>query len=232
MNQSELQKRFDEIFHKAVPLVLFSTVNDRKEYGDFLSSLFIMCCNGNVTAFNEVYDLLVNKLNNKTTFDRHQQEYIDAFHNRYLSFNERIENIEKTYLDFQSLIKQINNDHQNVLDHGRSLNRVHKKINSINILLPSKKLNKKIGEDVAVKEVKPKSTVCPICDTKLYQRKEKAKNKISFYCKKGGNKYFHWFRLKDNGEFYYCKKCGSVLLGTGKSLWCSNDKCSYKEKVV
>lgn len=227
MNQLEMEKQFDKIYDETIPLVLFSTVSDRKEYGDFLSSLFISYRNDNTIAFNESYELLVNKLKNKSTYDRHQREYIEAFHNRYLSFNQRMENIENTYLVFQDMVEQIKNDHQALQQHGRSLNKLHKKINFKQVLLQPKRIDNKVEVKDSNKDVKPKISVCPICNTKLYPQKRKGG--LVFYCKEN-NKYKHWFRMNSNNKFYYCEKCNSVMTGSGKTLRCSN--CDNRRKVI
>lgn len=226
MNQLEMEKQFDKIYDETIPLVLFSTVSDRKEYGDFLSSLFILYIKGNAIAFNEVYDLLVKKLSDKQKYDRHQDENIKSFHNRYLSFNQRMENIEKTYLEFKSMVEQINQDHIRLNNQGKSLKRISPTVN----MMKRKGFLKTIEKDVinvSNKDVKSKLGVCPICNTKLYTQKRT--RGVAFYCKEN-NRYKHWFRTDSNNKFYYCKKCNAVMLGSGKTLRCS--KCDNKQKVI
>ena len=227
MNQLEMEKQFDKIYDETIPLVLFSTVSDRKEYGDFLSSLFISYRNDNTIAFNESYELLVNKLKNKSTYDRHQKEYIEAFHNRYLSFNQRMENIENTYLEFKSMVEQINKDRINLKNLANTSRSHGAYIRELKKHTLQNKKDENVLSDIVNKDVKPKLGVCPICNTKLYPQKRKGG--AVFYCKEN-NKYKHWFRKDDKENFYYCKKCSSVMLGSGKFLRCS--KCEYKEKVI
>lgn len=184
MNQLEMEKQFDRIYQEAIPLVLFSTGSDRKDYGNLLSSLFILYRKGNALAFNEAYDLLVKKLNDKQKYDRHQEENIKSFHNLYLSFDQRMENIEKNYLEFKSMVNQINKDHINLKNlaitsrsHGAFIREFKKQ-----------SLHFKKDENVVIG--KPSTCI-------------KKPNGISVVCSKCG----HSWMFKGTGNRATCIKC-------------------------
>ena len=233
-----MKKRFDELFYRTIPLVLFSTVKARKEYGDVLSSLFIMLETGDTPGFKEIDSKLVKKLANPPDHDRHQNARITAFENRYLSLGQRIDKIEETYFDFQSMVEQIKNDHYTLNHHGKRIHSMGMKISTMKRPPHEKGINLKTEEimkrppqteeELQQGKINP---LCPICGTRLYGKGKSKYGGHAYYCKEN-NRYKHWFRTDDNGNFFYCKKCSSVMLGIGKKLRCSNDKCDYKEKVV
>lgn len=224
MQPHNLETTFDGIYHRTIPLILFSFYDDSKDFSDLLGSLYDAFYRNDDVSFNEIYNKLDKKITERRDFGSHKELLIKIFSDRFLSLDQRIKNIDKNLIDFKEGLKQIDKLRSRITEHGRSLNNIHKKINA---LLQQKYQDDKVEVKVIKKDSKLNINVCPICNTKLYKRT--VKGKISFYCKED-NKYKHWFKKDDNGNFYYCKKCGSVMLGSGKFLRCS--KCNYKEKVI
>lgn len=176
MQPHNLEEKFDGIYNKTIPLILFSFYEDSKVFSDLLASLYDAMYRNDEISFNEILNKLDSKINERRLFDSHKEGLIKSFSDRFISLDQRIHNIEGTYIEFKGMVDRINKDHNCISAHGRSINALHKKIKSTNFHLQSKEQDKK----VVVRDTKrlPKSTTevpiesnekqgieitCPVC---------------------------------------------------------------------
>lgn len=171
MEQSEeMKERFDGLYHKTIPLILFAPTDESKKFTKLLSSLF--CSFDNMSVFNEVYNSLSSAINGRLQYDHHQETLISRFMEQYTSLNQRIRNIEGIYLEFKGMIDRIKQDHDLIIKHSRNFNKIHKKINSINFHLTSKEQNKKSSVR-DVERLPISNDVIPTVSLKMGQRRIK-----------------------------------------------------------
>jgi hypothetical protein len=226
----EMKERFDSLYYQTIPLILFSNDKYRKKFTDLLAALFNALNTGNTLVFKEVYDSLCNEIDNKH-LDKHQEQSVSIFMENYLSLNQRIRNIELTYLEFKNMVERLDNDHNSILLHGRSLNKLHKKINSIDsYLMPKKKDTTRVLEDDTTNVLEVGTTRVIEDDTTLVKKKGTTRvlEEGTARVKEVGTT-----RVKKEGtilgQIRMCSVCGKKLIGHGKirglqSFWCRPPK--------
>jgi len=112
--------------------------------------------------------------------DRHKEGYISIFMEKYTSLNQRIRNIEGTYLEFKSMIDRINKDHETIQQckktnqsHGGFIRELKKQYS---VFHKDKKpsgdnLNRLSGSNAGVSIASDKKPVkCPKCTNIINSR--------------------------------------------------------------
>ena len=226
MQPYNLESIFDGIYHKAIPLILFSIYDDSKIFSDLLGSLFDAFYRNDDISFNEIYNELDRKINDRRDYGSHKELLIKVFGDRFLSLDQRISNIDKVIINFKSGLKQIERNQMKISYYGKKIKMIEKMDKKIHI----EKSEKKREKIITSKDIKTNVNLCPICNTKIRKNNTLPDGQSKWYCKDSTGKYLHWYVRNNNGDFYFCKKCGAIMLGSGKTLRCSN--CDYKEKVV
>ena len=135
MQPHNIEEKFDGIYNKTIPLILFSFYEDSKVFSDLLASLYDAMYRNDEISFNEILNKLDSKINERRLFDSHKEGLIKSFSDRFLSLDQRIHNIEGTYIEFKGMVERINDDHRNLrniaktnMSHGGHIKEIKRQL--------------------------------------------------------------------------------------------------------
>jgi len=158
MQQHDMERMFDGIYHKTIPLILFSFLEQQRVFVDLLQSLYDTLHRGDTVSFQEIYNKLNENIENVKSFGSHKDGLINSFRNRYLSLDQRMQNIDSIFLDFKSKIDRINQDHIRLNTQEKSLRKLQPTIKMLKrkmMTIENSKSILKSDENIDIKSDKP-----------------------------------------------------------------------------
>ena len=169
-------------------------------------SLFSSFIQDNEAQFLDDYHELDSYLST-VKIDTNKVRLKTEYENRYLSLVQRIQNIEKTYLDFKDLVDQIKKDHRQLNYQGKSLNKLGLRVNAISKKSGLKRHGieeKDTKDDASDVSTLPQSTsIVPEAPVKTDEKTTK-KGKRKIRC---GNKKHDFLSMIPIGKPAMCWRC-------------------------
>ncbi len=260
MQQNDMERMFDDIYHQTIPAILFSYHKDQVRFTDLLQSLFDAWYRSDKVSFQEIYDKLKEGLNNRKEGGSHKELLIKTFNDRFLSLEQRFKNITNFQVEFNKLSKKVDKINRELskmkLNDNNQVNAIH----SLNIRIVDLEKNslEKVDENLCF----PLRKITASNKTMANLEKKTKKNTIAFTHAKNKriesikdrkcpnkecNGYLsakgscHGIKRytctvckktfpKDGDEFFHCTYCKNVLVGFGKECICL--VCSKKTKII
>jgi len=102
MNRLQMDTLFEEVSDKVIPLILFSTREEKNKFSDLLSALYDSWYRSDETLFKEIYDKILKDIADRSHYGSHKEILIESFTKRYLSLYDRISNLEKEFVLLKS----------------------------------------------------------------------------------------------------------------------------------
>lgn len=217
MQQYDMERMFDEIYHKAIPLILFSFQDDRKVFADYLQSLYDAFYRNDEVSFNEIYEKLKGFISKRKSYGSHKENLIKGFNDRYLSLDQRLRNIDRIFLEFYDMENQIKRDHVRLNNLTKAVKRISPTINTI-----KRKMNNIENRKALSKSDEKVNTSNQATCIKKNIDESIEKSNTTKESKDNGNQGIH----------IICKNCGHdwFFKGGGTRATCSQCHKTYKVK--
>ncbi len=213
-----MEIRFNGIYNKVIPLILFSPKKKRDTYVDLLSGLFDAMIARDYDVFERVYKKLNSLVQLRDIYDSKKESLINNFLDMHKSLDEKIKEHDEVIIEMKKHIKKIKNNRKLINNHYQEFKKMQKPV--------------KIDKEIMKKSIgKSNNNVsnrnCPVesCDGHLFSKGSHSGIK-RFQC----NTCHKGFPKKDDGEYYYCDTCGNLLTGYGAVVSCI--KCGEKNRIV
>ena len=138
----DLKAKFDGIYHRTMPLVLFSYNEQKKNLLDLLRTLFSALMTNDIDIFNATYCKLDDNINNREHLDSNREFLMKQFNDMYKSLEEKINEHGKVINELRPLISQISRNQNNISNHNMRIKELIKQIKASKKDMPSQKIIK------------------------------------------------------------------------------------------